>query len=280
MARAAAKSATSKVGAKAAAKPSSRSRSVAAKAAKAKPKPKAAAKPSAKARVPIELYFWPTPNCQKISIFLEETGLPYVLKPVNITRGDQLDPAYGRIAPNQRVPAIVDPNGPGGKAISVFESGAILQYLGRKAGKFYSSDPRTQVDIDQWLFWQVGGLGPMAGQSLHFRQFAPEKIPYAIERYMNEVNRLYSVLDRRLAERDYLAGRYSVADMACLPWVQQHMAQGQPLSIVPHVRAWLDRLMARQGVKRGLAVGADLPALAVQPPARAHSVLVGTPKSE
>ncbi len=175
---------------------------------------------------PIELYYWPTPNGWKVTIMLEELGVPYEVKYVNIGKGEQFEPAFLKISPNNRMPAIVDPEGPDGKPISVFESGAILQYLGRKFGRFYGADERGRVEVDQWLFWQMGGLGPMAGQAHHFRQYAPETVPYGIERYTNEVNRLYGVMDRRLADRDYLAGNYSIADMACVGWVKPYRNQG------------------------------------------------------
>ncbi|HVT54968.1 MAG TPA: glutathione S-transferase N-terminal domain-containing protein, partial [Xanthobacteraceae bacterium] len=151
-------------------------------------------------QAPIELYFWPTPNGFKITVMLEECGLPYVIKPVNIGRGDQFKPEFLAISPNNRMPAIIDPNGPGGKPISVFESGAILQYLGRKTGKFYPQDERKRTAVEEWLFWQMAGVGPMAGQAHHFRSYAPEKIPYAIERYTREVGRLYGIIDKRVAE--------------------------------------------------------------------------------
>src|SRR6266850_3404481 len=169
-------------------------------------------KSAAHAKEPIELYFWPTSNGIKISIMLEECGLPYVTIPININRGEQFHPHFLTVSPNNRIPAIVDPHGPDGKPLAVFESGAILQYLGRKTGKFYPTDERGRIEVDQWLFWQVGGLGPMAGQAHHFRGDTAEEIPYAIERYTNEVNRLYGVMNARLVDRDYLAGRYSIAD--------------------------------------------------------------------
>ncbi len=151
---------------------------------------------------------------------LEECRLPYVMKPVNISTGDQFKPEFLAISPNNRMPAIVDPDGPGGRAISVFESGAILQYLGRKTGKFYPADERARTEVDQWLFWQMGGLGPMAGQAHHFRIYAPEKLPYAIDRYTNEVHRLFGVMNVRLKDRAFLAGKYSIADMACVGWAR------------------------------------------------------------
>ena len=207
---------------------------------------------------PIELHYWPTPNGHKISIMLEECGLPYELKPVNISKGEQFRPEFLAIAPNNRMPAIVDPDGPGGKPICVFESAAILQYLGRKTGKFYPTDERQRVEVEQWLMWQMGGLGPMAGQCHHFRNYAPEKIAYAIDRYTNEVNRLYGVLNKRLADRDFIAGAYSIADMASFPWAKLWANQGQDIANFPHMKAWIDRCLGRPAVERGLAVGKDL----------------------
>src|SRR5215207_7932562 len=164
----------------------------------------------------IELYYWPTPNGWKASIMLEECGLPYTVHPVNIGKGDQFKPEFLAISPNNKIPAIVDPDGPGGEPIAIFESGAILQYLGLKTGCFYPADERRRVEIDAWLFWQVGGLGPMAGQTHHFRIYAPEKLPYAVERFTKETGRLYGVMNQRLADREFLAGDYSVADIACI----------------------------------------------------------------
>lgn len=201
---------------------------------------------------PIDLYYWPTPNGWKVSIMLEECRLPYRMIPVNIAAGDQFKPEFLAISPNNRMPAIVDPDGPGGKPISVFESGAILQYLGRKTGKFYPRDERRRVEVEQWLFWQMGGLGPMAGQTHHFRHYAPEKIPYAIERYTNECNRLYGVMNKRLADRDFLAGDYSIADMACVGWAKYWERQGQDIEQFPHVKRWLETVMARPAASRGL----------------------------
>ncbi|KQS67931.1 glutathione S-transferase [Rhizobium sp. Leaf371] len=206
---------------------------------------------------PIDLYYWPTPNGWKITILLEELGLPYAVKYINISKGEQFAPDFLKIAPNNRMPAIIDPDGPGGAPISVFESGAILQYLGRKTGRFYPSDERARVDVDQWLFWQMGGLGPMAGQANHFRHYAPEKIAYGIERYTNEVNRLYGVMNRRLADRDYLAGDYSIADMACLGWVRQYESGGQDLNDFPHLKRWFEALAARPAVIAGFDVGRE-----------------------
>lgn len=213
---------------------------------------------------PIELHFWPTPNGLKISIALEEMGLPYVVKPVAIGKGDQFKPDFMAISPNNRMPAIIDPDGPGGAPISVFESGAILQYLGRKSGKFYPSDERSRVEVEEWLYWQVAGVGPMFGQASHFRNYAPnlvddpEKIAYGVARYNNEVNRLLGVLERRFDGRDFLAGAYSIADMATYPWVKIAAVFNQDMSAFPRVQAWLDRVAARPAVQRGVVVGKEL----------------------
>ena len=206
---------------------------------------------------PIDLYYWPTPNGWKISIMLEECGLPYTVHSVNIGKGDQFKPEFLAISPNNKMPAIVDPNGPDGRPISVFESGAILQYLGRKTGRFYPTDERSRVEVDQWLFWQMAGLGPMAGQTHHFRIYAPEKITYAIDRYTNETNRLYGVLDKRLADREFLAGEYSIADMAAFPWAKLWERQGQDISGFKNMQRWLQANAARPAVQRGLAVNAE-----------------------
>jgi GST-like protein len=206
---------------------------------------------------PIELYYWPTPNGHKISIMLEELGVPYEVRYVNIGRGEQFEPSFLKISPNNRMPAIVDPEGPGARPISIFESGAILQYLGRKFGKFYSTDERQRAEIDQWLFWQMGGLGPMAGQAHHFRQYAPEKIPYAVDRYTNEVNRLYGVLNKRLADREYLAGAYSIADIASFPWTRSYKNQGQDLNDFPNMKRWFEAISARPAVMRGVEIGQE-----------------------
>ncbi|MEL6436962.1 MAG: glutathione S-transferase family protein [Pseudomonadota bacterium] len=205
----------------------------------------------------IELYYWPTPNGWKISIMLEELGVPYTVKYINIGKGDQFAPDFLKIAPNNRMPAIIDPEGPDGAPISVFESAAILQYLGRKFGQFYPTDERARVEVEQWLMWQMGGLGPMAGQAHHFRQYAPEQVPYAIDRYTNEVNRLYGVMDRRLADREFLAGDYSIADMACIGWVVPYERQGQDLDDFANLKRWFETMKARPAVEKGLAVGKD-----------------------
>jgi GSH-dependent disulfide-bond oxidoreductase len=207
---------------------------------------------------PIDLYYWPTPNGWKISIMLEECGLPYTMLPVNIGKRQQFEPTFEKIAPNNRIPAIVDPDGPGGKPISVFESGAILQYLGRKTGKFYPDKERERVEVDQWLFWQVAGLGPIAGQANHFRHNAPEQIKYAIDRYTNEVNRLYGLMNRRLEGREYLAAKYSIADISTWGWVASHMQQAMVLPAYTNVKAWYERIAARPAVQRGFALGREL----------------------
>ncbi|MEJ0059730.1 MAG: glutathione binding-like protein [Terricaulis sp.] len=212
---------------------------------------------------PIELYFWTTPNGYKISIALEEMGLAYVLKPVDIGKGEQFGAAFMKISPNNKMPAIVDPDGPGGAPISVFESGAILQYLGRKSGKLYPSDERARAEVEQWLFWQVAGLGPMSGQAGHFRNYAPKlvdaaQLDYGRNRYINEVNRLYGVMDRRLADRDYLAGDYSIADIASWPWLRGYVSYDQNLDEFPNLKAWFERIGARSAVERGIAIGAQL----------------------
>jgi GST-like protein len=207
----------------------------------------------------IELYFWTTPNGYKPLIFLEETGLDYVLKPVDIGAGAQFEPGFLRIAPNNRIPAIVDtaPKG-GGGPVSVFESGAILTYLAEKTGRFLPTEPAARADVQQWLFWQMGGLGPMAGQNHHFSNYAPEKIPYAIDRYVKETARLYRVLDTRLADRDFIAGDYSIADMASYPWIVPYKNQGQDLADFPNLARWFAVMGARDAVKRAYAKGKAL----------------------
>jgi GST-like protein len=205
-------------------------------------------------RKPIDLYYWPTPNGWKITIMLEECRLPYTVIPVNISKGDQFKPDFLAIAPNNRMPAIVDHDGPGRRPISIFESGAILQYLGRKAGKFYPKDERGRVEVDQWLFWQMANQGPKAGEANHFRNYAAEKLPYAIERFANEMHRIYGVMNRRLADREFLAGRYSIADIACVGWASRAERFGQSLADFPNLRRWLETLLARPAVKRGLSV--------------------------
>jgi glutathione S-transferase len=216
-----------------------------------------AARPARNAPKPVQLFYWPTPNGHKISIMLEECGLPYDIHPVNIGAGEQFAPAFLKISPNNRMPAIVDPNGPGGRPLSVFESGAILQYLGRKTGKFYPRDARARAAVEEWLFWQVGGLGPMAGQANHFLSYAKQDIPYAKKRYADEVHRLFGVMNTRLGKVKYLAGAYSIADMACYSWVKS-ATRYQPLDEFPSLAAWFERLGKRPAVRRGMAVGAQL----------------------
>jgi GST-like protein len=206
---------------------------------------------------PITLYFWSTPNGFKISIMLEELGVPYRVEFIDINAGEQFAPAFLAVSPNNRIPAIVDPDGPDGKPLAIFESGAILQYLGRKYGSLYPTNERAKADVDQWLFWQVGGLGPMAGQCNHFRLYAREKIPYAIERYTKEVERLFSVMEKRLSDRPYLAGSYSIADIASFPWARTWKTLAQDITKFPNVGRWLDLVAARPAVNKGLALKKD-----------------------
>ncbi|ACB94000.1 glutathione binding-like protein [Beijerinckia indica] len=208
----------------------------------------------------IDLYYWTTPNGHKITLFLEEAELPYRIHPVNIGKGEQFEPAFLAISPNNRIPAIVD-QAPvdGGAPVSVFESGAILLYLAEKTGKFIGSDLRGRVATLEWLFWQMGGLGPMAGQNHHFSQYAPEKIPYAITRYVNETNRLYGVMNKRLADHAFLAGdHYSIADMAAYPWIVPYERQGQKLSDFPHLQRWFDAIATRPATLRAYAKAEDI----------------------
>ncbi len=207
----------------------------------------------------IDLHYWTTPNGHKITIFLEEAGLPYRIVPVNIGKGEQFRPEFLAIAPNNRIPAIVDTEPADGKGpLSVFESGAILQYLAEKTGKFLPADTRGRAEAMQWLFWQMGGLGPMAGQNHHFGTYAPEKIPYAINRYVNETNRLYGVLDRRLADREFVAGAYSIADMASYPWIVPYERQQQKLEDFPNLKRWFETMRARPAVERAYALAAQV----------------------
>ena len=213
---------------------------------------------------PIDLYYWPTPNGWKVSIALEEMDLPYELHLVNIGKGEQFEPDFLKIAPNNRMPAIVDPEGPDGQPISIFESGAILQYLAHKTGKFGGPTERDRIAVDQWVMWQMGGLGPMAGQAHHFLKYAPqmeppEDLPYAKERYRNEVARLYRVLDTQLAQHEYVAGDFfSIADMAIWPWASGWEGQQQSLDERPNLKRWLDLVGERPGVQRGRALRQDL----------------------
>lgn len=207
----------------------------------------------------IELYYWPTPNGHKITIFLEEANLEYRIVPVDISAGDQFKPEFLKISPNNRMPAIVDLDpAEAGAPISVFESGAILLYLAEKTGKFLPSDLRDRKTVLEWLFWQVGGLGPMAGQNHHFVQYAPEKLPYAIDRYVRETNRLYGVLNQQLAGHDYIAGAYSIADMACYPWIVPYQNQQQNLADFPNLQRWFEQMQTRSAVVRAYEKGQPL----------------------
>lgn len=208
----------------------------------------------------IDLYYWPTPNGHKITLFLEEVGLPYTIHPVNIGQGDQFKPDFLKIAPNNRMPAIVDHDpADGGDPISVFESGAILTYLANKTGKFFGPAPRDKVVQMQWLMWQMGGLGPMAGQNHHFNRYAPEQIPYAQKRYIDETNRLYGVLDRQLAGKPFVTGEdYSIADMAIYPWIVPHEAQSQDLDDFPHLKRWFEAVKARPATIRAYEKGEEV----------------------
>jgi GST-like protein len=207
----------------------------------------------------IDVYYWTTPNGHKITIFAEEAGIPYKIIPVNIGAGDQFQPDFLKIAPNNRMPAIMD-HAPadGGAAISVFESGAILQYLAEKTGKFLPADIRGRSEVMQWLYWQMAGLGPMAGQNHHFVQYAPEHIPYAVERYVKETNRLYGVLNKRLADREFVAETYSIADMAIYPWIVPYERQGQKLENFPHLKRWFETIQARPAVQRAYQVAQEI----------------------
>lgn len=206
----------------------------------------------------IDLYFWPTPNGYKITMMLEELGLEYKVVPVNIGKGDQFRPEFLKISPNNKMPAMTDSDGPGGKPISIFESGAILIYLAEKHGRFMPAEPRGRYNVIEWLMFQMGTVGPMLGQAHHFRRYAPEKLQYAIDRYTNEASRIYNVLDRRLAEGEYLAGDYSIADMAVYPWLVPHTMQGQNLDEYSNLKRWYDAIRSRPATQRGFAVMADV----------------------
>ena len=225
----------------------------------------------------IDLYYWTTPNGHKITIALEELGLPYRIRPVNIGRGEQFEPAFLRISPNNRIPAIVDHAPADGQGpLSIFESGAILTYLAEKTGRLLPSDARGKFEVLQWLFWQVGGLGPMAGQNHHFVQYAPEKIPYAIERYVKETARLYRVMDTRLADRPYLAGDYSIADIASYPWVAPHEKQRMNLDDFPNLKRWFATIAQRPAVERAYAVAKEILTRPMDDEARKHLFGHGT----
>jgi GST-like protein len=226
----------------------------------------------------IDLYYWTTPNGHKITIFLEETGLPYTIKPVNIGRGDQFDPAFLEIAPNNRIPAIVDHTpADGGAPLSLFESGAILEYLAEKTGRFIPTDLRGRWTCLQWVYWQMAGLGPMLGQNHHFRNYAPEKIPYAIDRYVRETGRLYAVLNKQLAHHEYVAGTYSIADMASYPWINPER-QGQDIEDFPHLKRWKAAIAARPAVERAYALAKSINTQPSVNDERARAILFGQSK--
>ena len=215
-------------------------------------------------QAPIALYYWPTPNGKKITIALEEMGLPYEIHPIKIGAGDQFAPDFLKIAPNNRMPAIIDPEGPDGAPVSIFESGAILQYLARKTQSFYGTTEREKIAVEEWLMWQMGGVGPMAGQAHHFLKYAPtmdppQELPYAQNRYRAEVGRLYGVLNTRLADTEWVAGNFfSIADMAIWPWVLGWEGQQQTLDDKPHLKRWIDATAARPAVAKARTVGDEL----------------------
>jgi GST-like protein len=209
----------------------------------------------------INLYYWTTPNGHKITMFLEESGLAYKIIPINIGKGEQFEPEFLRVSPNNKIPAIVDAEpADGSKAISIFESGAILLYLAEKTKQFIPADLHGRQEVLQWLFWQVGGLGPMLGQNHHFTQYAPEKVPYAIERYVKETARLYAVLDKQLSQHEFIAGDYSIADMASYPWILLYERQQQRIEEFPHVKRWMEQIQKRPAVQRAYAKGAEVSA--------------------
>jgi GSH-dependent disulfide-bond oxidoreductase len=225
----------------------------------------------------LDLYYWTTPNGHKITMFLEEAGLPYRIHPVNIGKGDQFAPEFLAIAPNNRIPAIVDqePAG-GGEPVPLFESGAILVYLAEKFGRFLPTDMRGRAEVLQWLFWQMGGLGPMAGQNHHFNRYAKDKIPYAIDRYVRETARLYGVMDKRLADRTFLAGdAYSIADMASYPWIVPHAVQGQDLADFPNLRRWFEAIAERPATRRAYALVDSINPTTALPDEEARRILFG-----
>ena len=205
----------------------------------------------------IDVYFWPTPNGYKVTVMLEELGLKYNLVPVNIGKGDQFKPEFLKISPNNRMPAIIDPEGPGGKPFAIFESGAILMYLAEKHGKLMPAEIRGKYEVIEWLMFQMASVGPMLGQAHHFRLYAPEKLQYAIDRYTNEARRIYNVIDKRLGEAAYLAGEYSIADIAVYPWLVPHNLQGQNLDVTPNLKRWYEHMRNRPAVQRGFAVMAE-----------------------
>jgi GST-like protein len=225
----------------------------------------------------IDLYYWTTPNGHKVTLFLEEAGLPYKIHPINIGKGEQFEAGFLSIAPNNRIPAIIDrePEG-GGEPVALFESGAILLYLADKIDRFIPGDVHGRAEVLQWLFWQMGGLGPMAGQNHHFSGYAPEKIPYAIDRYVRETARLYGVMDKRLVDRPFLAGEtYSIADMASYPWIVPHERQGQDLADFPHLKRWYDAIAGRSATKRAYALADTINPQAAPMTEEAKKILFG-----
>ncbi len=223
----------------------------------------------------IDLYYWTTPNGHKITIFLEETGLPYTVKPINMSRGEQFGREFLAISPNNRIPAIVDHDPPDGDGpLALFESGAILLYLAGKTGRFYPADLRGRCECAQWLFWQMAGLGPMAGQNHHFAHYADEKIPYAIDRYIRETGRLYGVLNKRLADREYVAGDYGIADMACYPWIIP-VRQGLDIDAFPHLKRWREAIRARPAVRRAYELAKSVNVVPAVSDAEARRILFG-----
>ena len=227
----------------------------------------------------IDLYFWPTPNGQKVSIFLEEAGLPYNVVPINIGKGEQFEPKFLEISPNNKIPAMVDHEGPGGRPISVFESGAMLLYLAEKTGKFMPADPRGRWQVVEWVMFQMGTVGPMLGQANHFRNYAPEKLQYAIDRYTNESKRIFNVMDRRLAKHEYLAGAYSIADMASWPWIITRKKGGE-YDEFANLKRWADAIGERPAVKRGMAVLTDVIQRGAGMDAKAREILFGPKQYE
>jgi GSH-dependent disulfide-bond oxidoreductase len=223
----------------------------------------------------ITVHYWPTPNGHKITIMLEELGVPYELAFVNIMKGDQFKPEFLAISPNNKMPALTDPDGPGGTPISIFESAAILMYLGDKFGKLYPRHPRARVEVHEWLAWQIGGFGPMLGQRGHFAVYAKEKLPYALERYQNETHRLYGVLNKRLAEHEYMAGEYSIADIATYPWAAGWYSQGLDTSEFPHVERWTKAIAARPAVQTAMAIKAPVPPSNLVTDEEARKILFG-----
>ncbi|HLS42037.1 MAG TPA: glutathione binding-like protein [Paenalcaligenes sp.] len=224
----------------------------------------------------IDLYYWTTPNGHKITLFLEESGLAYTIKPINIGTGEQFQPEFLAIAPNNRIPAIVDHNpADKGEAISVFESGAILQYLGEKTGLFMGKDLRSRTRVLEWLNWQMGGLGPMAGQNHHFNVYAPVKIDYAIDRYVRETGRLYGVLNKHLANHEFIADDYSIADMACYPWIVSHERQGQDLADFPHLQRWYNTIAERPATVRAYALAESINTTSAADSEEAKKILFG-----